>query len=282
MNGVSQHTLPVSDRGLQYGDGVWETVLVSSCQLILFKAHLQRLRWGCRVLKLVGLDEEALKQEVHQLSQSITYGIIKIIITRGSGGRGYSAQGLNAPTRIVSLHPLPEAISLYRQKGINIQYCQSQLSHHPQLSGFKHLNCLEQVLARSELANDCQEGIVSDIQGNIIEGTMSNLFLIIGDSVITPLLTQCGIKGIMRAYIFDLLNKKNIILIEREVSMKDVNKADGIFFTNSVIGLWFVKTFNGKSFSWHDQHYATHVVTYLQSSIDVLENNPKKSKRALQ
>lgn len=273
VNGQFQDSLPVSDRGLQYGDGVWETILISSGKLILLDEHLKRLQWGCNSLKIKGLDEAVLCQEIEQISKNINNRILKIIITRGSGGRGYSAQGLSYPTRILSLHKLPETIDLYRNSGINIQYCTTQLSHNPHLSGFKTLNCLEQVLARSELANDCQEGLVSDIHGNIIEGTMSNLFLIVGEQVITPLLTQCGIQGIMRAYIISLLAKEKFDLVERSVSEKDVNNADRIFFTNSIIGLWFVNNINNTVFSSPKKNHDCSIIAYLQNEIITLEKN---------
>ncbi len=271
VNGRLQNSLPVSDRGLQYGDGVWETLLISSGKSILLDEHLERLNWGCRVLKILGLDEKILRQEIAFLTQDISHCILKIIITRGSGGRGYSAQGLNKPTRLLALHKLPENIENYRHNGIKIQYCHTQLTHNSLLAGFKHLNRLEQVLARSELVNDCQEGLVSDIQGNIIEGTMSNVFLILGQQIITPSLEQCGIKGIMRAYIISLLAKENIDVIERCVSMQDIDNANGIFFTNSVIGLWFVVKLNERYFEYKKGSFVFTVINNLQKKIRLLE-----------
>ncbi len=271
VNGKLQDVLPVSDRGLQYGDGVWETLLISSGRIIFLDEHLKRLQWGCNVLKIMGLDEKILRQEIAFFTQNINQAVLKVIITRGSGGRGYASCGLNSPTRLLSLHPRTKIIDHYRNSGIAIQYCSTQLAHNPQLAGFKHLNRLEQVLARSELANNCQEGLVSDTQGNIIEGTMSNLFLLIEQQIITPSLTHCGIEGIMRAYIISLLKKKNIDVIERRVSKKDINNADGIFFTNSVIGLWFVNKINKKILNYHKQSFFIEVISYLQKNIKALE-----------
>lgn len=271
VNGEFQDSLPVSDRGLQYGDGVWETLLISSGHIVLLDEHLKRLQWGCRVLNIFGLNEQVLRKEILLISEPIPHAILKIIITRGSGGRGYSAQGLNSPTRLLSLHQRPEHIDVYRKRGITIQSCNTRLAHNPQLAGFKHLNRLEQVLARSELSDDCQEGLVSDTQGNIIEGTMSNLFLIAGEKIITPSLIQCGIQGIMRAYIISLLDKENIAVIECCVSEKDIENADGIFFSNSVIGLWFVRQFNQRHFSYKKGSFRGDMMTYLQKNIKRLE-----------
>jgi 4-amino-4-deoxychorismate lyase len=276
VNGQFKDSLPVSDRGLQYGDGVWETLLISSGKIILLDEHLKRLQWGCNRLNIIGLDKTILRQEISLISKDIRNCILKIIITRGSGGRGYSAQGLNSPTRILSLHGIPNTIDHYRNSGINICYCTTQLSHNPQLSGFKTLNCLQQVLARSELTDDYQEGIVSDIRGHIIEGTMSNLFLIIGEQVITPRLTHCGIRGIMRAYIVKLLANKNINFVERCVSMQDIENANRLFFTNSVIGLWFVTKINNIEFSTPEENHSCKIITYLLSNIIKLERSPGK------
>ena len=274
VNGQLTDSLAVSDRGLQYGDGVWETILISfSCPILLDK-HLERLKWGCRALNLQGLDEALLREEIAYFTKDVEHSILKIIITRGSGGRGYSSQGLSFPTRLLSLHNVPQGIHGYRRHGISVQYCDTRLTHNPQLSGFKHLNRLEQVLARSELSNKNQEGIVCDITGNVIEGTMSNLFLTSNQKIITPLLDQCGIKGIMRAYIISLLDKKNIDLIERKVSIDDVESADGLFFSNSVIGLWPVAQLNNKTFDYKENTFSSDVIKFLQNSIYKLETHP--------
>jgi len=272
VNGQYQESLAVSDRGLQYGDGVWETILISSTgHLILLEQHLKRLKKGCKALNLQGLDESLLRTEIAQFTKNINHSILKIIITRGSGGRGYSYAGLNAPTRILSLHDIPQHIQHYRNKGISVQFCKTQLSHNPQLSGFKHLNRLEQVLARNELSDNHQEGIVCDTANNVIEGTMSNIFLVRDNTVLTPLLEQCGIKGIMRAYIISLLDKKNIDLIERHISLDDIQSADALFFSNSVIGLWLVKKLNDKAFACHKDTFSINTIRYLQHHIEKLE-----------
>ncbi|MCK5902095.1 MAG: aminodeoxychorismate lyase [Cocleimonas sp.] len=265
VNGNAQSTLTVSDRGLQYGDGVWETLRIADYRAILLDEHLVRLRWGCRVLALSGLSEALLRQEISCIIKNTTHGILKIIITRGSGGRGYSSQGIKTPTRILSLHPLPPDIEMYRKTGIQIQYCKTQLSHNPRLAGFKHLNRLEQVLARSELSPNCQEGIVCDIKGNVIEGTMSNLFLFRQQQVITPALELCGIKGIMRDYLIRLLQHKKINVIERNVTQEELDTADALIFSNSIIGVWPVIRNTGKN-------GASDLIHYLQKQIYRLEH----------
>lgn len=271
VNGQHQDSLAVSDRGLQYGDGVWETILVSFYKPILLEEHLQRLKKGCEALNLQGLDESLLRNEINHLIKNTQSAILKIIITRGSGGRGYSYRGLHSPTRILSLHDIPPDIQYYRDNGICVQYCKTPLSRHPTLSGFKHLNRLEQVLVRNELLDNHQEGIVCDTDGYVIEGTMSNIFLIRDNVVITPLLDQCGIKGIMRAYIISLLDKKNIDLIERQVSIEDIWSADALFFSNSVIGLWPVKKLNDTTFRFKSDNFPANTIDYLQQNIKKLE-----------
>ncbi|HIO93115.1 MAG TPA: aminodeoxychorismate lyase [Leucothrix mucor] len=275
VNGQFQDSLAVSDRGLQYGDGIWETILISSSGYpILLEEHLKRLQWGCKVIDLQGLDENLLRQEIAQVIQNTSHLILKIIITRGSGGRGYSSLGLSSPTRLLSLHDIPKNIQYHRDNGICIQHCDTRLSRNAKLSGFKHLNRLEQVLVRNELSDKHQEGIVCDTQGNVIEGTMSNLFLIVdNNTVITPLLDKSGIKGIMRAYIISLLDKKNIDLIERSVAISDVNSAQALFFSNSVIGLWPVRKLESKSFPLEEKSFSADVISYLQDHINKLETH---------
>ena len=271
VNGQLQDSLAVSDRGLQYGDGVWETVLISFGYTILLEKHLSRLQKGCEALNLQGLDVSLLRHEIRYFTQNSDNRILKIIITRGSGGRGYSSHGLCSPTRILSLHDIPSDIYHYRDNGICIQYCKTQLSRNPQLSGFKHLNRLEQVLARNELRDKYKEGIVCDTDNNVIEGTMSNIFIIRNNTVITPLLDQSGIKGVMRAYIISLLGKKNIRLIEKQVSIDDIQSADALFFSNSVIGLWPVNKIYDKKYAYKDDVFSVDVIGYLQFQIKKLE-----------
>lgn len=271
VNGIYQDTLPVSDRGLQYGDGVWETLLIRSSRIILLEEHLERLLLGCKKLKIKGLDLEALRNEISEITSNFSDGILKIIITRGSGGRGYSPAGLHSPSRILSLHSLPSNFESYRKAGIHVQMCETQLSHQPLLAGFKHLNRLEQILAKSEISPENQEGIVCDFQGNIIEGTMSNIFLVIAGEIFTPKLELCGIKGIMQQSVIRYLSSINIEVIEKTIAIQELDRAEGLFFTNSVIGFWPAKKLNQTTFMNKNNKFINDLYQKVLTHIEFLE-----------
>jgi len=246
VNGQPTDVLPVSDRGLQYGDGVWETIALKNGNPLLLKAHLKRLHRGLDALAICNLDRGLLTQEIEQLTCTSTdnRAILKIIITRGSGGRGYNPEGCSDPTRILSLHPWPDYPQSYMTEGVELTLCKTRLSHNPQLAGFKHLNRLEQVLARAEFTTEFQEGLVRDGSGYVIEATMSNLFVINqDDSILTPGLTECGVEGIARAEIIRELQKVGIIVSVAQLNVDDVLNAKSLFLSNSIIKIWPVKKF---------------------------------------
>ena len=250
INGVVTDSLPVSDRGLLYGDGVWETIGIQQGKPQLLEWHLQRLQTGLTALGIQGLDWKAFREEISLACAEQERAILKLIVTRGTGQRGYNPHPLSQPTRILQLSALPEYPPAYTSDGIRLTLCETRLAHQPRLAGFKHLNRLEQVLARSEVGADYQEGLVCDYHGNVIEGTMSNLFIILADgSVATPDLRQCGIAGVMRRYIIQTLEKFAIECHIQALTLTDAAQAQAIFMTNSLIGVWPVREFSGKSYN---------------------------------
>ncbi len=265
VNGKQSSTLPVTDRGLQYGDGVWETILIQHGKLMLLAAHLDRLLLGLSCLG-IRINYDQLCDEIEQIRQRSDNHILKIIITRGSGGRGYNPAGLDQSTRILSLHPVPEFSENYHDVGINLTLCQTRLAHNPQLAGFKHLNRLEQVMARSEFAEPFQEGLLLDYADHVIEGTMSNIFLIKDNQITTPSLDNCGIRGVMQAYVMQILeNEADCVAFSENITVADVQNADAVFVTNSVIGVWPVKSFSVES---HKTCYSSHsIIKKLQLSV---------------
>ena len=259
VNGEYTHTLPVTDRGLQYGDGVWETVAIREGQVIQLQAHLSRLKRGLDTLAIRPVDFDTLEQEITAHVRHEKQTILKIIITRGSGGRGYSPQGCHQPTRILSLHPWPDYPASYVQSGIHLTLCQTRLSRNPRLAGFKHLNRLEQILARAEISEPYQEGLMRDEENNIIEATMSNLFLVKNDNeIVTPDLEQCGIEGIARSCIMTEIQKMGIRLSIEPVSLEAIEQAEGLFVTNSIIKIWPVKQFKQIPYIIPDSVLALH------------------------
>ncbi len=252
VNGKLTNSLPISDRGLNYGDGVFETIAVIKQRPQLIEEHLARLNKGCEKLSITAPAPALLVSEIKSLCKSADdQAVLKIIITRGSGGRGYRPDKDSKPARILTLHPWGEHIFHYREQGIRLSLCATRLSINPVLAGIKHLNRLEQVLASIELSNHVQEGLMRDYNDHVIEGTMSNLFIISTDNVIkTPSLKQCGIDGIMRRRLIDwLATRENKSVEETSLTLDDLHEAKHVMMTNSIIGIWPVVYFE-------KQHYA--------------------------
>lgn len=251
VNGVKTEHIAASDRGLHYGDGVWETIVIKAGKAQFWHEHLQRLQTGLDALgidfNIACLDQDLLLVRTAYESQQ-SY-VLKIIVTRGSGGRGYAPPKQVAPNRIISLHPMPHYPEHFYHDGVDVMLCKTRLAHHPQLAGFKHLNRLEQVLARQELDADHFEGLVMDYSDNIVEGTMSNVFIVKDNTLLTPDLSQCGIKGIMRNAVIEALQAQQLkVQKETKLSVEQVEQADAVFLTNSVIGILPVRSFNGEQY----------------------------------
>ena len=238
VNGAYTNLIPISDRGLSYGDGLFETVRISSGRPTLENYHWQRLQLSCDNLG-VKVDKALLYQEINSflVDQQAHTGVLKIIITRGSGGRGYNPDGCLDSRRILSLHPLPKRQPDPSIVGARVKKCHRRLGKSS-IAGIKHLNRLEQVLARSEWQhNEYDEGLLYDFDGNLIEGTMSNLFAVTHDGeLITPDLSYSGVKGVCREFIFDLAQQKKIPVKEQQI-ISDSGFSE-FFLCNSVYGVW--------------------------------------------
>jgi len=242
IDGQPGTSIPVLDRGLQYGDGVFETIAIMDGRPLCLDAHLHRLGAGCRALGLPAPAAGVLTTEVLQVATGQSRAVLKIIVTRGGGGRGYQPPRDPVPTRIVSLHSWPAYPAEFRSTGIDALFCRSTLALQPALAGIKHLNRLEQVLARSEIsATDCVEGFVSDTTGAIVEGSMSNVFLRRDNLLLTPDLKDCGVAGVVRAEILQRAGTLGLNARVQRVVRTDVPAADEVFFCNSIIGIWPVR-----------------------------------------
>ena len=253
VNGVLAQQLDVRDRGLQYGDGLFETILVENDQCLLWDSHLQRLEKGCLALGIVPPSEGLLKQEARQLLDACKPGpaILKIIVTRGAGGRGYRVQSINMPTRLLSLAPLPQYPDNILEQGIRARFCDLRLSRQPRLAGIKHLNRLEQVMARQEWGDEFEEGILLDDRGQVVEGVMSNIFILSQGRLVTPALDDCGVAGVVREQVLQQHKALGIPVVIAKVTPEDLLGAEAVFFSNSVIGIWQLRTLDAHLWNPH-------------------------------
>lgn len=249
INGVRGRQLDVADRGFQYGDGLFETIEIWQRRPVFLQQHLQRLTLGCQRLHIPAPDLTVLQDEAAQLAADCEHGVLKIIVTRGSGGRGYRLPDAVQPTRVFSVHPYPAYPQRFYDDGVRVRYCQQPLSINPALAGIKHLNRLEQVLARAEWQDDAiQEGLLLDTNGAVIEGTMSNLFLCQGNTLITPDVSGSGIAGILRALILQWAQQLGATVSIQTVSPQRLQQADSCFLSNSIIGIWPIQSIDNQRY----------------------------------
>lgn len=240
INGKQADAVNSNDRGLHYGDGLFETMLFLNGEIRNKELHWQRLQKGCRQLVITAPDINLLESEIAQLIKGYEERslVIKLLITRGESERGYKYSGSEIPTRILSCYEAVEYPETYYSRGIALHYCTMRLGQNPKLAGLKHLNRLEQVIARNERDDKVyQEGIMMDVSGKVVEGTMSNLFIVASGQIITPALESCGIEGVMRQNVIKMAESDNFSVSIREVSKNDVINAEEVFITNSLMGV---------------------------------------------
>ena len=242
VNGHPGGSVPAMDRAIQYGDGLFETIAVREGRPELWSAHMERLGTGCERLGISVPEPGTLLREALQLARGRECGVLKIILSRGGGGRGYCPPDSPSPTRIVSLHPLPEWPREFWSEGVVTRICATRLGLNGQLAGIKHLNRLEQVLARAEWQDPAiAEGLMLDFDGRLVEGTMSNLFLVRDGVLQTPDLSRCGVAGIMRGVVLEEARRRGIPCETGPLRREDLAFAQELFLTNSLIGIWPVR-----------------------------------------
>jgi len=242
INGQYHDQVSALDRGLMYGQCLFETIAINKGQARLLDLHIARLSKGAEQLG-IPIDLDVLKNEIQMVCDSTPQGVLKINLTMGDGGRGYLNPHNPVSNRILSTYDYPQYPEHYWYQGINIGLVDIRLAHQPALAGMKHGNRLEQIIARSQWQEDWQEALLLDQQGRLIEGTQSNVFLVKGEKLFTPSLEYAGVAGVMREYILSQANELGFDVDITSLSINDVEEADAVFLTNSVVGLWPIKRF---------------------------------------
>ncbi|HEY0722282.1 MAG TPA: aminodeoxychorismate lyase [Gammaproteobacteria bacterium] len=239
INGQPGERIAVTDRALHYGDGLFETIAVINGSPRFWERHISRLHRGCERLGIPLPDRTLLREEVGQIACNEAACVVKIIVSRGSGGRGYRPPAVVEPTRLVMRYPFPDYPLSRATEGIELRVCDTPLGCNPRLAGIKHLNRLEQVLARSEWDDErVVEGIMLDSEGHLVDGTMSNLFLVIDGVLCTPELSRCGVEGVVRATLIDLAQQQGIPLRIAPIKVVMLARAEEVFVSNALIGIW--------------------------------------------
>lgn len=253
INGKERDSLAANDRAIQFGDGCFTTARVRNGKVDFLEAHLQRLQATCHALMIPFADGIPLREEMQRLAEEKGDGVLKVIITRGSGGRGYSPAACLAPTRILSVSPAPAQYVRWREEGITLALSPVRLGRNPHLAGLKHLNRLEQVLIRAHLEQtDAQEALVLDSDGWVTECCAANLFWRAGDTVFTPRLTHAGVNGIMRQYCLSRLAQSRYHVVEVSAREEAVQQADEVLLCNALMPVVPVKAFGDVRYLSHE------------------------------
>lgn len=233
----------LSNRGLQYGDGLFETMLLKSGKIRLRNYHLQRLEAGCQRLGINGLDMQLLCRELDMLPNADEPLIVKLMIIRGGGGRGYRPAPDAGSQRLIWLLPCPAAPT-----ELSIKWCETRLARNPQLAGIKHLNRLEQVLAQRELGT-FDDGLLLDTEGYLISATAGNLFTVVDGQLFTPDLHACGIRGVMRRFVMEVAVDHGLTVTECGIRPENIEAAQELFITNALRGVRGVSNLAGRKLS---------------------------------
>jgi 4-amino-4-deoxychorismate lyase len=243
VDGQAREQVSVMDRGLGYGDGLFETIRFIGAEAPLWPRHMQRLEEGCRRLGLPSPDPDLLLAEARTVAQGLAQAVVRITLTRGVGPRGYRPPQPAQPTRIVAAFAAPSPDPLAQAEGIRVRLCDLRLALQPLLAGLKHLNRLEQVLARAEWSDPAiAEGLLLDADGLAISATAANLFAVLAGVLVTPALDRCGVAGVARAEVLAVRPRAQV----RALSWAQLGQADELFLSSSVRGILPVRELDGR------------------------------------
>lgn len=254
MNGLAD------DRGLHYGDGLFETVRVAGGRAPLWDWHLERLQVGCARLRLPAPDPARLWRRARAAARAHADAVVKLLWTAGSGQRGYARPAQPEPRLLVRAAPLAPSPAA----GLRLRWCTTRLALQPALAGIKHLNRLEQVLARAEWQDEFDEGLMLDMQGRVVAATAANLCARIDGRWCTPPVDRCGIAGVARRWLLSAAGAH-----ERTLSPAEVEGADALLLSNAVRGPRAVASLGARR--WR----ADRQVRELRAAWDALFEGPR-------
>jgi 4-amino-4-deoxychorismate lyase len=248
VNGQFNQSISPFDRGFAYGDGVFRTLKISKGLPENWPQHYQKLVADCAAIRIVCPNADLLIDDLSKLFSPTDYGVAKVIITRGEGARGYSLPPITAPLRVVTKSAMPTYPESRFLDGVDLHVCETRLAPQPTLAGIKHLNRLENIMARMEWSDPALvDGILCDAHGNVIECTSANIFARYGQILKTPSLHDCGVAGVTRQRIMALAYTLSLQVVVESISLNQLLLADEIVICNSLYGAWQVRRIQDKS-----------------------------------
>ncbi|MCL1045187.1 aminodeoxychorismate lyase [Shewanella electrodiphila] len=266
VNGKPDNTIDALDRGLAYGDGAFATMRVAAGEILFLNTHLQRIEQTCFRLGFTISHIELLVLRLESHAKTLKEGCIKLLLSRGVGGRGYAAPTSPDITEVISLHPIPDIYAQWQSKGITLSLSPVTLGNQPLLAGMKHLNRLEQVLIKQQtLPKNTDDWLVLDADNCLVESSMANIFIVKDNQVKTPAMSQNGVSGVMREHVIDALLTNDIAVMATKVTLDELLDAEHVFITNSLLGVVNVNSINIDSINSQlssSYHYKTWNMTH--------------------
>ncbi|RDV27421.1 aminodeoxychorismate lyase [Alteromonas aestuariivivens] len=265
----------INDRAANYGDGVFTTMAVDQGRVALFRRHLDRLQHDSAKLG-ISFDAEALAAQIRSHATDMQHGVLKVLLSAGEGGRGYARSAQCSSGIFITRHMLPEHYNQWRQSGIQVDVSSLKLARQPALAGLKHLNRLEQVLIKRELANStAQDAIVCDQQGCVVETSAANLFWLRDGIWYTPELSDCGVAGVMRGFLLDWFANSGVTVEVGRYSLSQLGQAQAVMLCNALMQIVPVTGMGGAAEQTFDpepvRQLANNVITSYQEEYDQLD-----------
>lgn len=238
INGVESEQVNLADRGFNFGDGHFTTMKVVKGEVQLFDLHLARLKHACQMLFIDFKHWTDLVLHIHAQALTLDSGVLKLVITRGIGGKGYSPEGCSEASWFLQARDIPAFYDTWQQTGIALTVCRYQQTVNPVLSGLKTLNRLDQVMIKQELLGcDELDGIVCSTEGYVIETSMANIFWVKDNVIYTPSMQRSGVEGVMRKRVMDLVVSLNLSVEVGDYTIDKIISADEIFITNALMDI---------------------------------------------
>ena len=266
VNGRPADTVDALDRGLAYGDGVFRTLRTRAGRPLWWRDQYAKLAADSAALMLACPDEARLHAEICQVAEA-EEGVVKVVLTRGPGARGYAPPPAQAPTRVVLSASLPAYAQAGAPEAVTVRWCTLRLARQPRLAGVKHLNRLENVLARAEWDDpEIFEGLLCDDLGGVIGGVMSNLLIMKDGELFTPDLAECGVAGVARTRLLRAAARLGIPTRIGRLLPAAILAADEVMICNSVFGLRRVARLD--DVIWPSARWATALNDALYEDLD--------------
>jgi aminodeoxychorismate lyase len=240
----------VFDRGFLFGDGLFEALLIRRGKPFEWDAHMERLQRGVALLKLaLPFSSEELLAATRELLQrnQMTECMVRLSVSRGITERGYSPKNAKNPAVVLTLYPPPQ-VDRSRMPRWPVITSSVRVPSRDPLSTVKTANKLHSVLARAE-ADDvgANEAILVNTDGNLAEGTTSNLFWIEGGTVLTPEISCGALPGVTRDLVLGICASMGSPTREVGARPERLFDADGVFLTMTSFGVVEAATLDGKA-----------------------------------